>query len=413
MVDDNTSSAEITRDMLAVLGARPVTCNDGAQALKILDSAVVCGDPFHAAIIDLRLEGTDGLGVAQAIRQVPDLMHLPLLMLTGSSQAENSVALSDAGFNRFLAKPARFHVFAAVLAKTIMAVRKGHTGLVTRYSILDQKQGDGLAQPRVVADILLVEDHEVNRKVAMLALNKIGVKVSVAENGREAVDMVISHRYDMVLMDCQMPVMDGFEATKTIRNRERLDGIRHLPIVAMTANAMPGSREQCLAAGMDDYLPKPFSVQHLENMVRKWIGPTPKILGVAEAVVPPQPNTQESTSETAEVLIDASILREIEMADAGMAAVVMESFRKNLEQDLGKILQHVRQKDFQMIGRSAHKIKGSSDSIGAQELQRIARELEAAASAKDAARIQQLADTLDQAGRRFLAATTPECFKFF
>ena len=408
VVDDSESSSQIIREMLAELGARPTVCANGVRALELLRGAVTAGEPFSAAIIDLRLRGMDGVGVAREIRRVQTLARLPLLMLTGAGQPEDSTQLEQAGFNGFLVKPVRFQEFTQVLELTIKSCRAGRPGLVTRYSLLEKDSQSKPKRPEIDADVLLVEDHEVNRKIAVVALGKLGARVAVAENGRVAVDMVLAHRYDIVLMDCQMPVMDGYEATQSIRNHEQLTGGRRLPIVAMTANAMPGSRERCLAAGMDDYLAKPFRIQQLEDLIRQWVhGASTTQTGPAQSA-----DNQEKGYRP---MIDMAILREVERTDAGMAIIILKAFHANLARDLASITGHLitghlPDLDFHVINRSAHKIKGSSGSIGALELQAIAGDLEAAALAKDAAACRRLAAALEQAASTFLTATATNQF---
>lgn len=403
VVDDSESSSQIIGEMLAELGVRPTVCVSGAHAMELLNGAVMGGEPFAAAIVDLRLRGMDGIAVAREIRRTPALLRLPLLMLTGSGLPEDPVLLEQAGFNGFLVKPVRFDEFAVVLGRTIESCRAGRPGLVTRYTMLDQRPEAKHKPSAITADVLLVEDHEANRKIAMVALGKLGARVAVAENGRVAVDMVLAHRYDIVLMDCQMPEMDGYEATQTIRNNEGLTGTRRLPIVAMTANVMPGARERCLAVGMDDYLAKPFRIQQLEDLIRQWVHGTS-----ASPVVPEQPPVIREKG--CRPVIDFAILREVERTDAGMAVVIMKAFHANLTRDLASIASHLPALDFHVINRSAHKIKGGSGSIGALQLQAIAGELEAAASAKDTDTCRRLATALELASGAFLAATTAELF---
>ena len=403
VVDDSESSSQIIGEMLAELGARPTVCANGVRALELLNRAVMTGEPFSAALIDLRLRGMNGIEVAREIRRVQALARLPLLMLTGAGQPEDSAQLERDGFNGFLLKPVRLQDFTQVLEHTIKSCRAGLPGLVTRYSMLNPHP---LAKPersQIDADVLLVEDNEVNRKIAVVALAKLGARVAVAENGRVAVEMVLAHRYDIVLMDCQMPVMDGYEATQAIRNDEQLTGGRRLPIVAMTANAMPGSRERCLAAGMDDYLAKPFRIQQLEDLIRQWVhGASTTHMGPARST--------ENQEKGYRPMIDMAILREVERTDAGMAVIIMKAFHANLARDLAAITGHLSALDFHLINRSAHKIKGSSGSIGALELQAIAGDLEAAAAAKDTAACQRLAAALEQAGGTFLTATATDQF---
>ncbi|HEX3133767.1 MAG TPA: response regulator, partial [Planctomycetota bacterium] len=326
VIDDNEVSSQIACEMLADGGVRAEACADGLTALGLLTGSR--HDPFAAAIIDLRLRGLSGLEIAQAIRNDPALAALPLLMLTGSGQPDEPALMEKSGFNGYLVKPVRSQVFNAVLAAIIARCRTGKKGLVTRYDVREGGSGSRRAIAPLDADVLLVEDHEVNLKIATVALGKLGARVSIADNGRVAVEMILKRRYDVVLMDCQMPVMDGYEATQAIRGHERRTGDPRIPIIAMTANVMPGSRERCLAAGMDDYLGKPFKIEQLEEKIRRWVYPT--------EVVPKTdlPGVREDVPHGNLPLIDFAILREIERTDPGMALAIVKVFQVKLAQDV-------------------------------------------------------------------------------
>ncbi len=393
VVDDNEASAQIACEMLAEVGARAESCADGNSALERLIAASG-SDPFAAAVVDLRLRGMGGQEVAQTIRRHATLSALPLLMLTGSGQPDEAAHMEQVGFNGYLVKPVRLQVFNAVLATTIARCRAGKPGIVTRYEVGESSSGNKRVIAPIDADVLLVEDHEVNMKIATVALGKLGARVSIADNGRVALTMVLKHRYDLVLMDCQMPEMDGYEATQAIRAHERRTATPRLPIIAMTANVMPGSRARCLAAGMDDYLGKPFKIQQLEEKIRQWLNPT---WGPALVSRPSEPEEISLPIPRGELpIIDFATLREIERSDHGMATAIVKVFRAKLIQDVATITS-LRSMDFAVLNRTAHKIKGSSGSIGALALQAAASDLEAAALAADAERCQQLVPELEQA----------------
>jgi len=394
VVDDNEESSQIVCALLAAVGVRAESCAEGECALECLIAANG-SDPFAAAVIDLRLRGMSGTEIAQTIRREATLASLPLLMVTGSGLPDEAAKMEQAGFNGYLVKPVRSQVFHAVLATTIARCRAGKPGIVTRYDLEKSSTGNKRAIAPIDADVLLVEDHEVNVKIATVALRKLGARVAIADNGRVAVAMVLEHRYDLVLMDCQMPDMDGYEATQAIRVHERRTGTPRLPIIAMTANVMPGSRERCLAAGMDDYLGKPFKIQHLEEKIRQWFAPTRFTAAAprpskAEEVMVPIPRGELP-------LIDFAALREIERSDPGMAPAIVKVFLAKLIRDIATITSSLRPLDFGVLNRTAHKIKGSSGSIGALALQAAASDLEAAALAADIERCPHLVIVLEQA----------------
>ncbi len=410
VVDDNEASCEIASEMLLELGARPEMCGNGHQAVATLVAAATGPDPFSAALIDLRLQGMDGVEVAQAIRRSPACAALALIMLTGSGHQGEATVMASAGFNGYLVKPVRFEVFSSVLTTAIERCRAGNVDLVTRYSLVTSAASSAIEEEKIQLDVLLVEDHEVNMKLACAVLKKLGARVAVADHGKAAVEMTDLHRYDMVFMDCQMPVMDGYEATQAIRTREGMSGAPRLPIIAMTANVMSGSRERCLASGMDDYLAKPFKMHQVKEMICRWVPrtrdeSTSTALAVQASV---EQDTEPLSNAGAEIAIDFAVLREIDRLDPGMAVTILNSFHKNLTQGRAAIVAHLLSNDLFALNRAAHKIKGSSGSIGALALHTVARELEAAALAQDMETCRMLAATLEQASEAFIAATASD-----
>src|SRR5216110_1805550 len=253
VVDDNETNRRILRDML---GAEGVAVHEAARAdagLTALRRAAAAGTPFDIAILDAQMPDQDGFELAAAVRADPDLAATKLLILTSARQRGDGERCRQMGIQAYLTKPiARADLVEAVgtvLAGTVSA--PGAADLVTRHSI---------AESRHALRILLAEDNPVNQQVATAMLLKRGHHVDVVSNGREAVDAVTRERYDVVLMDIQMPEMDGFEATEKIR---ALSQGRTLPIIALTAHALSGERERCLARGMSGYLAKPFKAHDL------------------------------------------------------------------------------------------------------------------------------------------------------
>ena len=220
--------------------------------------------PFDLALIDFKMPGMDGETLAREIKGDIKIADTPLILATSLPRRGDAVRMLEAGFDAYLSKPVKqSHLYDAIA--TVMGMRTGNhlTGktLVTVHSLNE-------AQPRRFR-ILVVEDNVVNQKVAVRMLEKAGYRCDVAADGREAMEALSRIPYDLVLMDCQMPVMDGYQATAAIRKRE--GGGRHTPIVAMTANVMKADRERCLQAGMDDYISKPVSALALEEILREYV----------------------------------------------------------------------------------------------------------------------------------------------
>jgi CheY-like chemotaxis protein len=249
---------------------------DGPSALARLQAAHRYGTPYEVAILDMEMPIMDGLQLARAIKADPDLAPLRLIMLSSFSQRGQAQAAHHAGIAAYLTKPVRqSQLYDSIVTVTSPLSEPQPITLVRRH---------GLAEPRaeVCTRVLLAEDNIVNQKLAVRMLEKLGCRVDAVANGREVVDAVTRMAYPLIFMDCQMPEMDGYDATAAIRARETLTG-GHIPIIAMTANALPGDRERCLQAGMDDYVSKPIKVEDLIELLRKWSKPVTEALPILHA----------------------------------------------------------------------------------------------------------------------------------
>jgi signal transduction histidine kinase/DNA-binding response OmpR family regulator len=274
VVDDNATSRQIVHYQVLSWGMRNGMAVDGQSALAELRDAQHGGTPYDVAILDMAMPGMDGLELAQAIKADPALAAIKVVMLTSISPGERGVdeATWQAAIDAFLTKPVR----SSQLYNSLVRVLSGSGGQRTHTTDVTARGGAGPSGARCPDQrrgrVLVVEDNAVNQRVAVRMLETRGYRVDAVANGREAVDTLAHIPYDLVLMDCQMPEMDGYAATAEIRRRERAQGTaaRRTPIIAMTANALKGDAEKCLAAGMDDYLPKPLTAQHLEAILTRW-----------------------------------------------------------------------------------------------------------------------------------------------
>ena len=222
------------------------------------------GDPFSLVVLDYMMPGMNGAEVGNAIRSAEALEGLPIILLTSLAQRSGVSEANDVGFNAYLVKPVRIaSLFDAIL---LVMSREGEGEAPRR--ILTETNLPRLTGRRSIR-ILVAEDNAINQRVAQRTLNKLGFHADVVANGREAIEALKQIPYDLVLMDCQMPELDGFEATRIIRKCK--EPIRSLPIVAMTANAMKGDRERCIEAGMNDYLSKPATPKQIEAVILKWL----------------------------------------------------------------------------------------------------------------------------------------------
>ena len=269
IVDDNATNRMILQHQMAAWGISADGAASGQLALDMLRAAAMQETPYDLALLDMQMPGMDGLELARTIKAESALATLPLVMLTSITQRGHEELVQQAGIAAYLTKPVRQSQLhdCLILVKGMSTAAGGVSSRIT-HPLIDRYR---LAQVKAQYQlrILVAEDNLINQKVAVRLLEKLGYKADVVENGNEVVEAVTRTSYAAVLMDCQMPHMDGFEATMAIRQRE--GSARHTPIIAMTANAMQGDRERVLAAGMDDYISKPVKVDDLATMLRRWI----------------------------------------------------------------------------------------------------------------------------------------------
>ncbi len=266
VVDDNKSNRRIMEQMLKSWGCRVDQADNGDDALLKLKKGHAENDPFDMGILDMMMPGMDGETLGKRITRDSDLSKMPLLvMLTAHGKRGDGARMKEIGFSAYLTKPIKqsqlFDALIMVLNKNYKAEDSKKQSLVTRHSITEQKK-------RAVR-ILLAEDNITNQIVATSILGKLGYRADAVSNGLEAVNALENIPYDLVLMDCQMPEMDGYEATGIIRDKS--SGVKNhdIPIIAMTANAMQGDRENCIKAGMDDYVPKPIEPKALLAAIKR------------------------------------------------------------------------------------------------------------------------------------------------
>jgi CheY-like chemotaxis protein len=264
VVDDNATNRLILVNQLTVWDMRPDEVSDGHSALARLRAAAAQGQPYSIAVLDHLMPGMDGLDVARRVSADPDLSAARMIMLTSSMLADHS-QLADAGVDQWCTKPVRTGVLRDRLIE-LMSTEPARTGPTGPGPVLDDPWPPVGSRGR----ILVVEDNAVNQLVAEGTVTKLGFQVDIVANGAEALAAIAASSYSAVLMDCHMPVMDGFEAARRIRSREEI-GARRIPILAMTASVMDEDRNRCLASGMDDYLTKPINLKTLDAMLESWI----------------------------------------------------------------------------------------------------------------------------------------------
>jgi two-component system sensor histidine kinase/response regulator len=265
IVDDNRTNRRILDGMLTRWGMKAVQVESGAEALQALADAQAAGDPFRVILTDMHMPKMDGFGFIERIRENPHMSAATIMMLTSAGHRGDAARCQALGISAYLLKPIRQSELRVAIARILGAAEHNdELPLITRYSL-----GDAGEAGRSLR-ILLAEDNPVNQRLAVRMLEKRGHRVAMSCNGREALEALAADTFDLILMDVQMPEMDGFEATAAIRKNEVGKGTR-IPIVALTAHAMKGDRERCLAAGMDEYLAKPIRPEELDELLEHFI----------------------------------------------------------------------------------------------------------------------------------------------
>jgi polar amino acid transport system substrate-binding protein len=351
-VDDNGTNRSIIKQQLGKMGVM-VTCVSSAyEALEELTLAALHDRHYELAILDLHMPGMNGMMLAKEIRRKPLIASVPLMLLTSDRDREEAALARELGIKIFLVKPVR----QASLLRSV-----GEMFGATRTEPVRPASAD---KNKLTARILVVEDNPTNQKVIVLFLKKFGCTVDLAVNGEEAVAAAGKTEFDAILMDCQMPVMDGFEATAQIRQ----NGGRHVPIIALTANAMDGERERCLTAGMDDYLSKPVRAEELRRKLQSWVLTRPETQPAESR--PDSPVANQSRFTVPEHLT------ELILEDTVTAAELIRTFLEDTASSLESLHRAVTAGEADRASRILHSLKGSSSQMGALGLAALCVELE-------------------------------------
>jgi two-component system sensor histidine kinase/response regulator len=377
VVDDNASNRRIVREMLAAVGVSMDEASHADEGLEALRRTARSGSPYALAIIDAQMPGRDGFELAGFVRADASLTATRLLMLTSAGQRGDAQRCRELGIRGYLTKPVTradlLDTIAGVLGSADAAPGTGE--VVTRHRI---------AESRRQLHILLAEDNPVNQEVAATMLRKRGHHVDVVGNGREAVEQAARERYDVVLMDVQMPEMDGYEATRAIRATE---SGRELPIVALTAHALPDERERSLSEGLSGYLSKPFRAWELFAAVEGWHGrasgavtalPAAEPAPATPTPVTPTPTAPAPTRPAASVPVDLEQFRK-EMTEAGAGEavdVIVKSFLDNAVLRIESITQAMAKGDAAEVSKLAHAFKSSAAQLRAHRLAALLAQME-------------------------------------
>jgi PAS domain S-box-containing protein len=370
VVDDNPTNRQIVESYLRAFDVTVEQAVSGADALAAMHAARRLGEGFQLVVMDFHMPGMDGIELARAIRRAPSLRDARLVLLTSSGDHRRSAA--EAGVEHVLTKPIRRERLLDAVAEAL-----GDRAPEPVAGALP-----AAAAPSDGARVLVADDNAVNRLVIEGMLSARGVAVDGAANGREALDRIEAGAYAAVFMDCQMPEMDGYAATAAIRAREAADRSGRLPVVAMTAHAMAGDRERCLAAGMDDYLAKPLRPDELDRVLGRWVrAPAATVAdgGPQEedvSVPPPEPSD--------EALLDDARIAVFRADYADIAGQLAELFASSTPPMLAELRAAHESGDTESLKRTAHKLKGACVNVGATFMATLASSLESGAADGDA-----------------------------
>jgi signal transduction histidine kinase/CheY-like chemotaxis protein/HPt (histidine-containing phosphotransfer) domain-containing protein len=387
VVDDNMVNLRVMEEQLKSVAMEVETVTDGEQAIELLKQGVEAGSPFQLVLFDFDMPGQDGEAVAYAVRSDERLKSVPLVLLTSFGKKGDAARFKEAGYSAYLSKP----VLSTVLYQTLSSVlglkgRGEEAPIITRHTIEEVVQESFNDEVGFRGHVLLVEDVPANQKVAAVMLQRFGIEVDLAENGKQALEKWEQGQYELILMDCQMPVMDGYDATRAIRSRTDRE---RTPIVALTANALESDRKRCAAAGMDDFIAKPFERNDLVKVLERWL-PSDSLVGTGiESVAKKKPLEQKAASDS-EPSLDHAQMEAMREALGEDFDDLITTYVEGVEEMLRVIPQAWETSDLKELERQVHSIKSSSASVGAMALSKLARTME------DQARSNELVEVAEQ-----------------
>ncbi|MBM3301291.1 MAG: response regulator, partial [Deltaproteobacteria bacterium] len=355
-VDDNATNRRILADTLSGWGMRPEEADGANAALETLAEASRHGESFALALIDLVMPEIDGFELAERINRHPHIKLDRIIMLTSGGRRGDAVRCQTLGISAYLVKPIKQSDLFEAVVMTLQRRTESEkpTKLVTRHALREN-------QKRL--HVLVAEDNPVNQKLAAKMLEKMGHTFAVASNGQEALRCLEREKFDLILMDVQMPVMDGIEATKAIRDHELSTGT-HIPIVAMTAYAMKGDKERCLEAGMDDYVSKPINPTVLFETIEKI------------SLHPDNDNGLSSQKRPVASYLDLAQLLQLVEGDKDLLKELISLFMDDCPGLMSEIRDAANNKDCETLGNAAHSLKGSVSIFSKEELYETALSLE-------------------------------------
>ncbi|MFA5907777.1 MAG: response regulator [Vicinamibacterales bacterium] len=402
LVDDNAISRRVVYEQLCGWRIPSSAAASVEQALAELHAAAAAGDSYQIVLIDHHLPGMDGIGLARTIKADPLLREAALILLTTTIEKNAAELTRVGGFAGSLVKPMR----PSALFDVLIAVRAGQVGAGQAPGAARPAANAVPGRPRFHGRVLVADDNTTNQRVAQLALEGLGCQVELAGNGAEAVKLLQQQPYDLVFMDGEMPVMDGFEATRAFRALEARLGESarprpRVPIIAMTAKVLAGDREKCLAAGMDDYMSKPVQLQALVETLDRWLSSGPRPGSGSPAAMSQEAERPAPPPRDA---LDPAVIEQLrtlaQQTTPSLFGRVMQAFLEDAPKYLTDLRASAGRQDPVALGRAAHALKGASLNVGAATMAPICGRLEAAGCAEDLADVTPLLVRLDSEFQR-------------
>ncbi|MCW9046673.1 MAG: response regulator [Gammaproteobacteria bacterium] len=373
IVDDNPLNLKILREQLSKLDMLVDETSDPLQVITRMQASQQTGMPYKLVIIDNMMPILCGADLGREIRKHENINHIPLVLLTSATVMGDAAIFKDIGFSAYLTKPILSDLLYKTLTRVLGLSEDNDDIFLTRHSVLDDETKNNPEATQLKGKVLLVEDIIINQKVALGLMGGFDLQIDVANNGNEALNKFTNNSYDLILMDCQMPVMDGFEATRIIRKTDQ-----QIPIIAVTANALSTDREKCEQAGMSDYLAKPFNRQQLIDILSRWLEPSadnnPK-QEFQDNVM--NDNTKNITPETsAQPQLNFKTLNNMKAAIGPVFDQLIPTYIEQSDDMINSMLELLENGDMNTLERYAHSMKSSSLNVGAEIISGYALTLE-------------------------------------
>ncbi|MCF8075346.1 MAG: response regulator [Desulfotignum sp.] len=395
IVDDNATNREILTAQMDSWQMRVSDVADGPSALEALDRALTEKDPYRVAVIDMQMPKMDGEDLGRTMMSDERLRQTRMILLTSLGVRGDTRRLEQIGFDAFLTKPARPMELQTALCRILTSPGQGMSesqAVTTRHNVREIRH---LFAGRHFC-ILLAEDNITNQLVALGILEKLSLHADAVANGQEAIKALQSLTNDLILMDVQMPVMDGLEATRQIRRHRSERFNRNIPIIAMTAHAMDGDRDRCLDAGMNGYISKPIDPMSLAEELEKWLLKDPGEAGKNSGLPKMDQSSHDVNRQNPARIFDRPALLKQLMNDADLTKTIIVGFLDDMPKQIRALKSFVKNGQAEQAGAQAHKIKGAAGNVTAQRFQETARAMETAGKAGDMDSLQRLLPELEQ-----------------